>query len=251
MKYSFIFLFQFIVFFASGQNKEAEITLLETEMVSFFQGTLEENYGHKDAIDLLVKGMERYHFNYLLEVDKERLKQINKKLYSGWLYSYFLDGVDLNDSCAVYVPAGVSISEYGRTDEFRAILKKKNLDDPHRVHFITDSAKYVYGRKQVENVALPFKIDISGFTYKQRELDHASHPAMKNICNLIDMTGVIPTTVLWGVIATNKDNICSDFKTDRDVQIFLTLYFWRYLCHFANIDFYTGLDKTEEGLKAK
>ena len=103
MKYSFIFLFQFIVFSACGQNKEAEITLLETEMVSFFQGTLEENYGQKDAIDLLVKGMERYHFNYLLEVDKERLKQINKKLYSGWLYSYFLDGVDLNDSCAVYV----------------------------------------------------------------------------------------------------------------------------------------------------
>ena len=63
------------------------------------------------------------------------------------------------------------------------------------------------------------------------------------------MTGVIPTTVLWGVIATNKDNICSDFKTDRDVQIFLTLYFWRYLCHFANIDFYTGRDKTEGILK--
>ena len=80
MKYSFIFLFQFIVFSACGQNKEAEITLLETEMVSFFQVTLEENYGQKDAIDLLVKGMERYNFNYLLEVDKERLKQINKKL---------------------------------------------------------------------------------------------------------------------------------------------------------------------------
>lgn len=251
MKYGFIFLFQFIVLSACGQNKEDEIASLETEMISFFQETLEENFGRKDALSLFVKGLDRYHFNYLLEVDKERLKQINKKLYSSWLYSYFLDGVDLNDSCAVYVPEGVSISEYGRTDEFREILKKKKLNDPQRIHFITDSAQYVYGREQVENVALPFKIDVSGFTYKQRELDHASHPAMKSVCNLIDMTGVIPTTVLWRGIATNKDNICSDFKTDRSVQIFLTLYFWRYLCYFANIDFYTGLDKTMEILKEK
>lgn len=249
MKYSFIFLFQFFLFSACSQNKEDDIASLEAEMISFFQETLEENYGRKDAIDLLVKGQERYHFNYLLEVDKERLKKINKKLYSGWLYSYFLDGADLNDSCAVYVPAGVSISEYGRTDEFRETLKKMKLDDPHRVRFVTDSAQYAYGRDQVEYVALPFKMDISGFTYKQRELYHSSHPAMKNICRLMDMTGVMPTTVLWGVIAANTDNICSDFKTDRDVQMFLTLYFWRYLCYFANIDFYTGLDKTEEILK--
>ena len=126
-----------------------------------------------------------------------------------------------------------------------------NLDDPSRVRFVTDSAQYVYGKEQVENVALPFKIDASEFTYKQRELDHASHPAMKNIWKLIDMTGVMPPPVLWDVIATNTDNICSDFKTDRDVRMFLTLYFWRYLCYFANIDYYTGLDKTEEILKEK
>ena len=101
MKYCFILLFQLIVFSACGHNKENEVTSLESEMMSFFQETLEKNYGQKDALDLLVKGLERYHFNYLLDVDKDRLKKINKKLYSGWLYSYFLDGVDLNDSCGV------------------------------------------------------------------------------------------------------------------------------------------------------
>ena len=33
--------------------------------------------------------------------------------------------------------------------------------------------------------------------------------------------------------------------------MFLTLYFWKYLCYFANIDFYTSQDKTEEILKGE
>lgn len=246
MRYYLIFLFQLIALSVSSQNKENEISSLETEMISFFQETLDKNYGEKDALYLLVGGLERYHFNYLLEVDKERLKRINKKLYSGWLYSYFLNGTDLNDSCGVYVPEGVSISEYAQTDEFRETLKKMKLKNARSVSFITDSAKHVYAKAQVENVVLPFKMHIGGFTYKQRELEYASHPAMKTIRELIDITGNIPSPVLWEVIVTNRDNICSDFKTNRDVQMFLTLYFWRYLCYYANIDFYTGLDKTEE-----
>ena len=93
MKYYFIFLFQLIVLSSYGQkNKEAEIDSLESEMMNFFQATLERNYGRKDALDLLVKGLERYHFNYLLDVDKVRLKQINEKLYAGGLlHSYFVE----------------------------------------------------------------------------------------------------------------------------------------------------------------
>ena len=37
MKYCFILLFQLIVFSACGQNKENEVTSLESEMMSFFQ----------------------------------------------------------------------------------------------------------------------------------------------------------------------------------------------------------------------
>ena len=78
---------------AVEKNKEAEIDSLESEMMNFFQATLERNYGRKDALDLLVKGLERYHFNYLLDVDKGQLERINEKLYAGGLlYSYFVDG---------------------------------------------------------------------------------------------------------------------------------------------------------------
>ena len=57
--------------------------------------------------------------------------------------------------------------------------------------------------------------------------------------------------MIFEEIARNTDHFCSDFKTDRDVRMFLTLYFWKYLCYFANIDFYTGQDKTEEILKGR
>ena len=43
---------------AVEKNKEAEIDSLESEMMNFFQATLERNYGRKDALDLLVKGLD-------------------------------------------------------------------------------------------------------------------------------------------------------------------------------------------------
>lgn len=127
MKYYFIFLFQLIVLSSYGQkNKEAEIDSLESEMMNFFQATLERNYGRKDALDLLVKGLERYHFNYLLDVDKVRLKQINEKLYAGGLlHSYFVDGAILNDSCTLFVPDGVSPSEYRQSDAYQQASKNQ------------------------------------------------------------------------------------------------------------------------------
>ena len=63
---------------AVEKNKEAEIDSLESEMMNFFQATLERNYGRKDALDLLVKGLERYHFNYLLNLTKGNMNGYNK-----------------------------------------------------------------------------------------------------------------------------------------------------------------------------
>lgn len=250
MKFFFLFFFQIVAISGFSQSKESEVVSLESEMINFFQKTLEDNYGRKNALDLLVKGMERYHFNYLLEVDKERLKEINKKLYTaGWLYSYFLDGADLNDSCRLYVPQGVSLSLYRKSAEFRKASKRLKSDDPSSIGLIIDSAKYVYSKAQVENIVLPFKKNEDGFTYRQRELEHALHPALKHILEMEKVTGDTPSSAIWGLIAANTNSICSDFKTDRDIQMYLTLYFWKYLCHFANIDFYTGMDRTSEILK--
>lgn len=230
---------------SSGQKED--ITFLESEMIAFFQATLEKNYGDKDVVCLFAEALRRYHFNYLLEVDKERLQRINEKLYAGGiLYSYFLDGTILNDSCMLFVPAGVSPSEYRRSDAYRQALKKLQVKDSCSVGLIIDSVKYMYSKAQVENIPLPLKMREDGFTYWQRELQQAVHPALKAIAKVEDETGgTPPSSVLFGMIATNTENICEDFKDDREVQMFLTLYFWKYLCYSANIDFYTGVDKTK------
>lgn len=252
MKYYFIFLFQLIVLSSYGQeNKEAEIDSLESEMMNFFQATLERNYGRKDALDLLVKGLERYHFNYLLNVDKARLKQINEKLYAGGLlYSYFVDGAILNDSCTLFVPDGVSPSEYCQSDAYQQASKNQQ-EHGGSLSLVADSLQYAYMKAQVESIILPFKKRLDGFTYWQRELEPAIHPALKAYLKIEDATGGVSSVMIFWEIARNTDHFCSDFKTDRDVRMFLTLYFWKYLCYFANIDFYTGQDKTEEILKGE
>ncbi len=227
--------------------QKGNVEPLESEMIAFFQETLENNYGSKDAVFLFVKALEHYHFNYLLEVDKSRLKRINEKLYAGGiLYSYFLDGPNLNDSCMLFVPAGISPSEYRRSEAYQQALKSLQIKNSGSVGLIVDSAKYVYSKAQVENIPLPLKKREDGFTYWQRELQQAVHPALKAIVKVEDETGgTPPSSVLFGMIADNTENICEGFKDDREVQMFLTLYFWKYLCHSANIDFYTGVDKTE------
>lgn len=252
MKYYFIFLFQLIVLSSYGQeNKEAEIDSLESEMMNFFQATLERNYGRKDALDLLVKGLERYHFNYLLDVDKARLKQINEKLYAGGLlHSYFVDGAILNDSCTLFVPDGVSPSEYCQSDAYQQASKNQQ-EHGGSLSLVADSLQYAYMKAQVEYIILPFKKRLDGFTYWQRELEPAIHPALKAYLKIENATGGVSSVMIFWEIARNTDHFCSDFKTDRDVRMFLTLYFWKYLCYFANIDFYTGQDKTEEILKGE
>ena len=236
---------------AVEKNKEAEIDSLESEMMNFFQATLERNYGRKDALDLLVKGLERYHFNYLLDVDKGQLERINEKLYAGGLlYSYFVDGAILHDSCTLFVPTGVSRSEYRQSDVYKQASESLK-EHGGSLNLVTDSLKYAYMKTQVEYIILPFKKRLDGFTYLQRELELAIHPALKAYLKAEDVTGGVSSVMIFWEIARNTDHFCSDFKTDRDVRMFLTLYFWKYLCYFANIDFYTGQDKTEEILKGE
>lgn len=249
MKYALILYLLYLLSACTSFGQKENINSLESEMIAFFQETLKNNYGNKDAVCLFVKALEHYHFNYLLEVDKSRLQRINEKLYAGGiLYSYFLDGANLNDSCMLIVPTGISPSEFRRSDNYQQALKQLRIKKNHAsIGLIIDSAKYMYNKSQVENIPLPLKRREDGFTYWQRELQQAVHPALKAIAKVEDETGgTPPSSVLFGMIAANTGDICEGFKDDRDVQMFLTLYFWKYLCHSANIDFYTGVDKTEE-----
>jgi len=64
----------------SSEQKE-NLTSLESGMIAFFQATLEKNYGDKDAVCQFARALKRYHFNYLLAVDRGKLRRINEKLY--------------------------------------------------------------------------------------------------------------------------------------------------------------------------
>lgn len=233
----------------SNKDRRQELESLETEMITFFQETLEKNFGKKDAVDLLVKGLNKYHFNYLLEVDKPRLQKINEKLYSaGWLFSYFIDGKNLNDSCSLFVPNGMTIEQYRRSAKYKQDIKRRMLEESS-VKFITDSARVLNTKYKVENTCLPLKKNIDSFSYYQRELAYTSHPALKIVLEIEDATSSAFSFMLWELLSSNRENICTDFKSNRDIQMCLTLYFWNYLCHFANINFYTGYDRTEELLE--
>lgn len=107
-----------------------------------------------------------------------------------------------------------------------------------------------YNRAQVELMPLALNLfPKDGSSYYRKELQHASHPAMKEVVRIIEETSIPIPSLIWGQLNTDKHRICSDFKSDRDIQMFLILYFWNYLCCFANIDFYTGEDKTEFVMK--
>lgn len=224
-----------------------ELAALESEMITFFQKTLEKNYGSRYAIDLLVRGMDKYYFNYILEVDKAKLRRINEKLYSaGWMYLYFLDKEEIMDDTRVqFVPQGMAMRQDGHSARSQQDLRSKDINNTRAV-IVPDSALYI-----VENMLLPLAMYKSdGFSYFQKELANASHPATKKIAETIKTGGSgISPLVIFGKIAYNLDDIAVAFKSDKEMQMFLTLYFWKFLCHSANIDFYTGQDRTEVLMK--
>ena len=231
-----------------GENREQQVVALEDEMIGFFQETLEKNFGRNDAVDVFVRGMMRFDYNYQLEVDRKELWKINKKLYDGgWMFSYFFDNRSLIDSCNVclFVPEGMPMSRFMQSDKYRKAMeevKQRREDGGYvNVSIVSDSVKYVTEKKKISGMVLPFlKESPHGFTYWQRELARTSHPALQKLRETEKVVGMPPFSLVWGMLSENAQNICSDFSTNRDVQLYLTLYFWNYLCHFGNFDFHSG-----------
>ena len=143
----------------------------------------------------------------------------------------------------LFVPAGVSPSEYRQSDTYQHASTHQQ-EQGGSLSLVADSLQYAYMKAQVEYIILPFKKRLDGFTYWQRELEPAIHPALKAYVKAENATGGVSSGMIFWEIARNTDHFCSDFKTDRDVRRFLTLYFWKCVCSFSNIGFHTGQDKT-------
>ena len=102
----------------------------------------------------------------------------NIGIAGGLLHSYFVDGAILNDSCTLFVPDGVSPSEYRQSDAYQQASKNQQ-EHGGSLSLVADSLQYAYMKAQVESIILPFKKRLDGFTYWQRELEPAIHPALK------------------------------------------------------------------------
>lgn len=238
-------------------GKELLLDTLEREMIDFFQSTLEKNYGDRYAVELLIKGLRKYDYNYVLDVDKQRLKEINRKLYGdGWFASYFFDARMMNDSDLLVIPKEMTYQQYRQSDKFKQDLERKGMDSTWRVMTTSyrdsvRSAKWRPAHQRMENIGFYMLVyPKNGSSYYRNEMLKSPHQALKETVEVINKVGegVSPYVILQ-YVESNRANVLSDFKSDRDVQMFLTLYFWKYLCHSANIDFRTGEDRTEAVMK--
>ena len=238
-------------------DRVAQVEALEQEMVDFLHATLKENYGDENAVRLLAVGMLRYDFNYLLRVDAQRLKEINRKLYGAdGLFDYFFERRCLADSCNIrlYVPEGMRTDDFRETEAYRAAMdeakRRRSKGGYVDVRVISDSVLYAFERKQVRSATLPFRKQAAGgFSYWERELAHATHPALQQLRQTEMLVGIAPYAAVWGMLSSADSRLCRDFATDRSVQLYVALYLWNYLCHFANVDFHTGEDRTENVLE--
>ena len=90
-----------------------------------------------------------------------------------------------------------------------------------------------------------YLIKSDGNTYFQKELLTSEHPFIQEICHLYKIKGDDVFSGVWDKLNANNYNCLYDFETNDEIRMFVTLYFWRYLCYCVNIDFCTGDDKTD------
>ena len=110
-----------------------------------------------------------------------------------------------------------------------------------------DSAKVNWERYDPYHIiaGMQFRIKDNKETYLQKELRTSEHPFLKEVCKLYDQFGSTPFIVYMGKMITNSHHCLDDFESNEEIRMFITFYFWRYLCYCANIDFEAGEDKTE------
>ena len=182
---------------------------LEHKMMKFFCQTLKQNYGKADgeAVLAIVEGLRYYKNNYIIDVNKKKMKKINDELFASALTGFFFE----RDSSTV-----------------DTIIWNKENYDPYQP-FICE--RYL------------MKPDKE--TYYQKELQASEHPFLKKVCHEYKLVGSEGIPIYFGYMMTNHLNCMDDFEKDEDIRMFMTLVFWRYLCYCANIDFRTGDDKTD------
>lgn len=195
------------------QTNTEKIHQLESEMISFFQETLEKNYACKngDAIQLLMEGLIKYDFHYIIDVDRSKIKEIlnkNKEIF----HEYFFD--------------------YPAMEKKRIKPERWMTDRPFDPYKPFGTTEFIIGQ------------NASSINYLRSELSKSQHPLLKDVVKLHRDVGEFTFMVIWGKLKSNQYNALDSFKDNKEVQLFITIFFWEYLCYCANIDFVHTADKT-------
>ena len=181
---------------------------LKQIMVNFFCEVLTQNYGMADghSIETMMNALQHYEGQYVVDLNKVKLRAINDALFKSPLTDYFYERSQQNFDSTLIGGKG-SFSSLFTSEKY---LIKENKE-----------------------------------TYYQKELQVSVHPFLKYICKSYELDGNEPISFFWDKIKADYYGCLYDFEVNEDIKMFLTLYFWPYLCYCANIDFRTGEDKTD------
>lgn len=189
-----------LFFLIAGLNTYGQdLSFVKKEMVDLFEHTLKQNYtfANSTAILNLMDEIESLMIYNTFAVDREKMKEINGMLIDTGLLDYFFG----------YYEQQV---DFGDMDYSNIV--------PYHI--------------AINN---PFLIKQDGNTYFQKELQQSDHLFLKDIASLYKSIGFLPFSACWKRIRMNVYDCLDDFKTNEEIRLFMTLFFWRHLCCCANL----------------
>lgn len=179
-------------------------------MVQFFKATLYENYGDSLAFDTFINAYRAYDDNYILQVDRDKLKVLFAEIYERTWRDYLLGGYDESQSRYKQNPKWDV-----RWVQYSPGLRAQSIN-PH-----------------TEGSYLHRVIARSERSYFKMVYEHAQKAWGFSSYHVNDF---------W----INHDWLAEAFRDgDEEAQLWLTFMFWPYLCHCSNIDVYCGRPKEE------
>lgn len=197
---------------ASNKNDMDTIRQDCADMVNFFKSTLFENYGDSVAFKQFWDIHQKFEGNYIIHVDRQKLYDLvqrsHERTWRGFIIG-FPPGQDYLNADDVYWKSRtfLNASVVNAISIVPSVLWE---NAPSSTYFSECLAK-------------------SEHPYLMRVYGHAQTSFQLNAYQ-------VSTELL------KEYNVFRAFrKGNEEIQLLLTIYFWPYLCHCANIDVYSGM----------
>ena len=214
MKHRLILLILCTLTAFGARSQQIDTTIVDSDclrMVQFFKATLYENYGDSLAFDTFANAYHAYDENYILQVDRDKLKALFTEIYERTWCNYFLGGYDERKS---------RIHSMNPQWDLRWVHYSPGL----RGMSVYPDTPNSYLQRVIAKSKEPYFVRVYEHTIRTHTF------ASYHVNNF------------W----IDHDWLDSSFRhNDKEVQLWLTFRFWPYLCHCANIDVYYGKPKEE------